>query len=85
MPISHNNTPRMVQSFRVYGGVTPAPNNVRSRIESSSARLRRDHAAARRFELEGRRQQGLGVVGLGLGEHGPRRALLHHLAVTQAR
>src|SRR4029453_9628680 len=43
----------------------------------------RNRAAARRFKLESRGEQGLGVVGFRLGKHSPRRALLHHLAVTE--
>src|SRR5262245_49996795 len=43
----------------------------------------RNRAAARRFELESRGQQGLGVIGFWLGKHSPRRALLHHLAVAK--
>src|SRR5262245_11196592 len=43
----------------------------------------RNSAAARRFELESRGEQGLGVIGFRLGKHSPRRTLLNYLAVTE--
>ena len=51
-----------------HGGGCPA-SNVRNRLEFQR-RLGGDGAAARGLELEGGGQQRLGVVGLGLGEHG---------------
>src|SRR5262245_5864101 len=43
----------------------------------------RNNAAARRFELESRGEQRLGVIGFRLGKHSPRRTLLDYLAVTE--